>query len=146
MILSSRTHSLSIVRRSPGIGIFGDVRQGQPWLSTGPHKRTEFERLFVKANPYHTTAGFLSQGTTDGNFTGSLRLKLYMPDNWPATHHHIIAVRVEFRPLDFYIGNSALPECADHVSDEYMLDDAFAKRRMYEVTIFSSHSTSRYRE
>jgi hypothetical protein len=53
---------------------------------------------------------------------------------------------VELRPENLYIRNAESPECAEHISNENMLDDALAQRRMREVTIFRRHDASRYRE
>ena len=59
-----------------------------------------------------------------------------MTDNRPASHYYVVAMRIKFRSQDLNIGNAELPEGAQHIFDEHVLDDSFAKGRVYEVTIF----------
>jgi hypothetical protein len=69
-----------------------------------------------------------------------------VPHDGTAAHDHVIAMRVKLRPENLNIGDTTPPECAQHIPNEDMLDDALAKSRMCEVTIFRPHDASRYRE
>ena len=69
-----------------------------------------------------------------------------MTNDGSTAHHHVIAMRVELRPQNLDIGNTAPPERPQYIPNENVLDDTFAESRMREVTIFARHTASSYRE
>jgi hypothetical protein len=77
--------------------------------------------------PNYSNCSLSVHRPTDRNLARSLRLQLYMADDRPTTHYHVLAVRIELGTQDFDIGHAKSSECPKHVADKNVLDDALAE-------------------
>jgi hypothetical protein len=101
-------------------------RQVLPWQPTEPTEMPKIQVL-VDTNPNDTTARFFGQRQADLYVTVFLRLELDMPDDGPTARHDVVTVRIELRPEDLDISDTAHLECPKHISDKDVLDDMLAE-------------------